>query len=74
VVYYEAGERSGNAALNKNHVYTPERAVKSHSLYDRWGSLLLTLASVPVISPELASRHLVQWDSRIVAVTDGGGR
>jgi membrane protein YqaA with SNARE-associated domain len=27
----------------------PERAKEFHSLYDRWGSFLLLLASVPVI-------------------------
>jgi membrane protein DedA with SNARE-associated domain len=49
LVYYEAGERGGKAALNKIHGYTPERAKKFHDLYDRWGSPLLLLASVPVI-------------------------
>ena len=49
LVYYEAGERGGKTALNKVHGYTPERADKIHKLYDRWGSPLLLLASVPVI-------------------------
>jgi len=49
LVYYEAGERSGKAALNKVHGFTPEKADKYHQLYDRWGSPLLLLASVPVI-------------------------
>jgi membrane protein DedA with SNARE-associated domain len=49
VVYYKAGERSGKAALNHIHGYTPEKADKYHQLYQRWGSPLLLLASVPVI-------------------------
>jgi len=49
LVYYEAGERGGNAALNKVHGFNQERADKFHNLYDRWGSILLLLASVPVI-------------------------
>jgi membrane protein DedA with SNARE-associated domain len=49
LVYYEAGEHGGKTALNKIHGYTPERAEKFHNLYDRWGSPLLLLASVPVI-------------------------
>jgi membrane protein YqaA with SNARE-associated domain len=49
LVYYEAGERGGDAALNKVHGYTPERANKFNNLNDRWGSILLLLASIPVI-------------------------
>ena len=49
VVYYKAGEKSGKAALNHVHGYTPEKADKYHQLYERWGSPLLLLASVPVI-------------------------
>ena len=49
VVYYEAGERGGKAALNKVHGFSQERQEKFHSLYDRWGSPLLLLASIPVI-------------------------
>ena len=48
-VFYEAGKRSGKAALNKVHGYTEERAEKFHRLYERWGAVLLLLASVPVI-------------------------
>lgn len=49
LVYYEAGQKGGKAALNKIHGYTPEKAEKYHQLYERWGSPLLLLASVPVI-------------------------
>jgi membrane protein DedA with SNARE-associated domain len=49
LVYYEAGERGGKAALNKIHGYTPEKADKYDQLYERWGLPLLLLASVPVI-------------------------
>jgi membrane protein DedA with SNARE-associated domain len=49
LVYYYAGQRGGQDALNKIHGFTPERAQKLHNLYDRWGSILLLLASVPVI-------------------------
>lgn len=49
LVYYYAGKRHGKSALDKIHGYTPERAEKFHQLYDRWGSLLLLLASVPMI-------------------------
>ena len=49
LVYYYAGQRGGQDALNKIHGFTPERAQKLHNLYDRWGTLLLLLASVPVI-------------------------
>jgi membrane protein DedA with SNARE-associated domain len=49
LVYYKAGQRSGEDSLNKIHGYTPERADELHHLYGRWGSPLLLLASVPVI-------------------------
>jgi membrane protein DedA with SNARE-associated domain len=49
LVYFYAGQRGGKNALNKIHGYTPERAEKLHNLYDRRGSLLLLLASVPII-------------------------
>jgi membrane protein DedA with SNARE-associated domain len=49
LVFYYAGQRHGKAALNDIHGFTPERAEKFHQLYARWGSLLLLLASVPVI-------------------------
>ena len=48
LVYYEAGERSGKAALEKIHGYTKERADRFHGYYDRWGSPLLLLSSIPV--------------------------
>ena len=47
-IYYEAGERSGKAGLEKVHGYTQERADRFYTQYDRWGSPLLLLASVPV--------------------------
>lgn len=53
LVYYYAGQRHGKDALNKIHGYTPERAEKLHRIYDRWGSLLLLLASVPVIGSSM---------------------
>ncbi len=40
LVYYHAGKRGGEAALDKVHGFSPERAEILHSLYDRWGSLL----------------------------------
>ena len=49
LVYYYAGRRGGKAALKDIPGLTPERAEKLHNLYDRWGTLLLLLASVPVI-------------------------
>ena len=49
LIYYEAGERSGKAALEKIHGYTEERVDRFHSQYDRWGSSLLLLASIPVM-------------------------
>jgi len=53
LVFYHAGKRGGKAALDKVHGYTPERADQLHSLYERWGSLLLLLTSVPVIGSSL---------------------
>lgn len=47
-IYYEAGERSGKAALEKIHGYTQERADRFYAQYDHWGSPLLLLASIPV--------------------------
>ena len=49
LIYYKAGQRSGKSALNNIHGYTQERADELHHLYERWGSPLLLLASVPVI-------------------------
>ncbi len=49
LVFHQAGKRGGKAALDKVHGYTPERADDLHSLYERWGSLLLLLTAVPVI-------------------------
>ena len=48
LVYYEAGERSGKAGLEKVHGYTQERAERFYAHFNRWGSPLLLLASVPV--------------------------
>lgn len=48
MIYYEAGGRSGKTALEKIHGYTEERADKYYAHYDRWGSPLLLLASIPV--------------------------
>ncbi|KPK13065.1 MAG: hypothetical protein AMJ56_03625 [Anaerolineae bacterium SG8_19] len=53
VVFYYAGKRGGKAALDKVHGYTQERADELHSLYERWGLLLLLLTSVPVIGSAL---------------------
>jgi membrane protein DedA with SNARE-associated domain len=55
LIYYEAGERSGKAALEKIHGYTKERADRFHSQYDRWGSSLLLLASIPVFGSVIAA-------------------
>ena len=49
LVYYQAGKRGGSAALNKVHGFTPERADQFNRIFERWGSLLRLLASVPVI-------------------------
>jgi membrane protein DedA with SNARE-associated domain len=53
LVYYYAGQRGGNSALNKIPGYTPERAEKLHQLYARWGAFLLLLASIPMIGSAL---------------------
>jgi membrane protein DedA with SNARE-associated domain len=53
LVFYHAGKRGGKDALDKIHGYSPERANQLHSLYDRWGSLLLLITSVPVIGSSL---------------------
>jgi membrane protein DedA with SNARE-associated domain len=47
-IYYEAGERSGIVGLENIHGYTQERADRFFTQYDRWGTPLLLLASVPV--------------------------
>ena len=49
LLYYEAGERGGEGALESVHGLTPERADEFTHLYDRWGAPLLLLASVPVL-------------------------
>ena len=54
-IYYEAGQRSGKAALEKIHGYTRERADRFHSQYDRWGSSLLSPASIPVFGSVIAA-------------------
>jgi membrane protein DedA with SNARE-associated domain len=53
LVFYYAGKRGGKAALDKVHGYTPERADQLHSLYERWGSFLLLITSVPVIGSSM---------------------
>ena len=53
LVFYHAGKRGGKAALDKVHGYTPERAERLHSLYERWGALLLAITSVPLIGSAL---------------------
>ena len=55
LIYYEAGERSGQAALEKIHGYTEERADRFYSHYDRWGSSLLLLASIPVFGSVISA-------------------
>ena len=53
LVFYQAGKRKGKAALEHVHGYTPERANGLHSLYERWGSLLFLITSIPVIGSSL---------------------
>ena len=53
LIFYYAGKRGGKDALDKVHGHTPERADQLHSLYDRWGSLLFLITSVPVIGSSL---------------------
>ena len=53
LVFYHAGKRGGKDALDKVHGFSPERADKLHSLYERWGSLLFLITSVPVIGSSL---------------------
>ena len=55
LIYYEAGERSGQAALEKIHGYTEERADRFYLHYDRWGSSLLLLASIPVFGSVISA-------------------
>ena len=53
LVFYHAGKRGGEDALDKVHGFSPERADDLHSLYDRWGSLLFLIASIPIIGSSL---------------------
>ena len=53
LVFYQAGKRGGRDALDKIHGHSPERVNELHSLYDRWGSLLFLITSVPVIGSSL---------------------
>ena len=49
LIYYEAGERSGEGALENIHGLTPERIDEFTHVYDRWGAPLLLLASIPIL-------------------------
>jgi membrane protein DedA with SNARE-associated domain len=53
LVFYHAGKHGGKDALNKVHGFSPEGVDHLHSLYDRWGSLLFLITSVPVIGSAL---------------------
>ena len=53
LVFYQAGKHGGKDVLDKAHGYSPERAKKFHSLYDRWRSLIFLITSVPVIGSAL---------------------
>ena len=53
LVFYGAGNRGGEDALEKIHGHSPERVDDLHSLYDRWGSLLFLITSIPVIGSSL---------------------
>jgi membrane protein DedA with SNARE-associated domain len=53
LIFYYAGKRGGKDSLDKVHGHTPERANQLRSLYDRWGSLLFLITSVPVIGSSL---------------------
>ena len=53
LVFYYAGKRGGQNALDKVHGYSPERVDQLHSLYERWGSLLFLIASIPVIGSSM---------------------
>lgn len=54
LVYYEAGERNGKSALEKIHGYSQERSDGFYAQYDRWGSPLLLLASIPVFGAAIS--------------------
>ena len=53
LVFYRAGKRGGEDALENVHGHSPERVDDLHSLYDRWGSLLFLITSIPVIGSSL---------------------
>ncbi|UCG26305.1 MAG: VTT domain-containing protein [Chloroflexota bacterium] len=53
LVFYYAGKRGGQDALDKIHGYSPERVDQLHSLHERWGSLLFLIASIPAIGSSL---------------------
>jgi membrane protein DedA with SNARE-associated domain len=53
LVFYQAGKRGGEDVLDRIHGYSPERVDNLHSLYDRWGSLLFLITSIPVIGSSL---------------------
>lgn len=53
LVFYYAGKRGGHEALEKVHGYSPERTDQLHSLYERWGSLLFLITSIPVIGSSM---------------------
>ena len=53
LVFYYAGKRGGQNALDKVHGYSPERVNQLHSLHKRWGSMLFLIASIPVIGSSL---------------------
>jgi len=68
LVYYEAGERTGEAALEKVHGYTAERAAQFNHLYDRWGVPLLLLSSVPVVGAAITVLAGVDKVSKLLFV------
>ena len=53
LVFYYAGKRGGEEALERVHGYSPERIDQLHSLYKRWGSLLFLITAIPVIGSSL---------------------
>lgn len=53
LVFYYAGKRGGDDALDKIHGHSPERVDKLNSLYDRWRMFLFMITSVPVIGSSL---------------------
>ena len=53
LIFYHAGKRGGQDALDTVHGHSPERVDRLQALYARWGSLLFLITSIPVIGSSL---------------------